>query len=174
MSWSLGLRIAPTLAWRGQVGQGGGSGGGCADISEQVVWVLGQGWGRSCPLQAPPSMTGDQRVAPCHSHALAVSLLWPSPTGSASQAQNQQSQGASRLLLVAAGGHKRPGLLGTTWFPWGIHHFALLPPEGARVRGWLAGSQQSCGTGVCGGVPLGGGGVDCCLLSSESVVRKPA
>ena len=43
--------------------------------------VLGQGWGRSCPLQAPPRMTGGQQAALCHSHALAVSLLWTSSWG---------------------------------------------------------------------------------------------
>lgn len=35
-----------------------GSGGGCVDISQQVVWGVGPRVGSFPPLQAPPSMTG--------------------------------------------------------------------------------------------------------------------
>lgn len=123
------------------MGPGGGSGGGCADISEQVVWGAGPRVGSFLSSAGPTQ--NDRRPAggpvsltcPGCEPSLDLFLGW-----AASQARGQQSQGASGLLMGAAAGHKRPVLLAAVRFPWGLYHFTLLPPEGARVRGWLSGS----------------------------------
>lgn len=64
--------------------------------------VLGQGWGHSCPLRAPSSMTGSSVSLLCCGCEPSLDLFveW-----AVSQSPRQECQGASGLLMVAAAGH---------------------------------------------------------------------
>lgn len=144
----LELRIAPTLAWRGQVGGRWlwwGERG--ADISEQVAWRAGPRAGLRCPHPAPPSPSSRASGWACGTAirgALAGSPPWLLCSVGCVRAQRgrlgiRAPQGRAWWLLQGLGGQ----------------NFQLLFGLRSRVIvvGLLAGSLQSrVGGGGSGGV----------------------